>query len=441
VTGAATGIRERVALRRHELPVVAAGPEGQLDDPVDVRGADLAVRLDRPEAVRLGAAGSHHELANPERRIGRTRRRLRSEPLVLVVVTVEDHVGTAVVGRVVVALDERLTPVHGARREERVVPVHERAGGRPGREVGSEPLFLGGLVAVWRPVEALRVHDRNVPGPEVVAVVGAARVARARAEERQLAREVPGVARQRAALLVAVVVRAGRRPRPRSRGPPGRVVAIGELLRRPGGIGVVAERRDDRVREVPEQRTCQRVGRPGAAGDVAGAHQHSVGRGRGRVDRERVRRALAPVAARVRLLGLRRVDTGAKSRRRFDRVGARSLRRAQGLEGCSERIVSCVQTHGDGRRVAGSGPGSAAEGRRRARCHAPVSRGVQRHDRNRVVDRMPDLVVGSDAVGGENRAVHRDLVEEAAEVVGASVGASQVQRQRVGGQVDRGRRL
>ena len=87
-------------------------------------------------------AGSHDELTHAARRIGPAGRILWCESLVVVIVTVEDHVRA---GRVQVSPERvvrRLVAVLPG-REARMMPVRERACRRVGGEVGSQPALLG----------------------------------------------------------------------------------------------------------------------------------------------------------------------------------------------------------------------------------------------------------------------------------------------------------
>ena len=143
VASAASRIGERPALLGDEFPAVASGLQVQLDDPVRAGVPHLAVRSDRSEAVGVGAAGADDELADTRGRIGHTVRVLRRKALVLVVVPVENDFGSAVVqSRSSTAAIAVVTAVHGARGEQRVVEVRERARSRARGQVGAQPLLL-----------------------------------------------------------------------------------------------------------------------------------------------------------------------------------------------------------------------------------------------------------------------------------------------------------
>ena len=83
--------------------------------------------------------------------------------------------------------------------------------------------------------------------------------------------------------------------------PPGRTVAIGELSRRPVGIGVVP-RGEHGARDTVEQRAREGRARRGAGRDVPRAHEH------GADEHAHVRRSLG--AARVRDRHVDRVPAG-----------------------------------------------------------------------------------------------------------------------------------
>src|SRR3954452_21308166 len=140
VTGAGSGVGE-VARSRDEMPVVARLVKVEPDDPEGARGAQLAVGAGNEERPLLGAAGPYDELAHPAEAVLATGRVLWREPLIVVLVTVDDHVRAGGiertpegVGRPGIAMD--------ARAEPRVVPDRERAHGGRRLEVRGEPSTL-----------------------------------------------------------------------------------------------------------------------------------------------------------------------------------------------------------------------------------------------------------------------------------------------------------
>ena len=105
--------------------------------------ADLAVGDGRAKGVVAGAAGADYELADPLG-VGGTAWVLGREPFVVVVVPVEDDVRPS---RVEVApewVERGVTPMLGAGRKARLVPVREDALRRMRGEVVLEPRLLRG---------------------------------------------------------------------------------------------------------------------------------------------------------------------------------------------------------------------------------------------------------------------------------------------------------
>src|SRR5439155_2116433 len=84
-----------------------------------------------------------HELPDSSDWIRRAARRLRREPLVVVVVTHHYDIGVVVVERLPQRLRLGRAPVTpGA--EARMVPIGQDAGLRGGRQIGAQPQLLGG---------------------------------------------------------------------------------------------------------------------------------------------------------------------------------------------------------------------------------------------------------------------------------------------------------
>src|SRR4051794_7473916 len=120
------GVREGRPCYRDELPVVRAGMERQLQD-AERRGIpDCAVGDDAREGPEVVAARSDDELPD-SRRIRDAARVLRREPLVVVVVAVEDDVGARGVEVAPERVDRRVAAMFGPRRKARLVPVRELA--------------------------------------------------------------------------------------------------------------------------------------------------------------------------------------------------------------------------------------------------------------------------------------------------------------------------
>src|SRR5215208_6236660 len=143
MAGRATRVREALAGLWDELPLVARGVQGQLQDAIAVAVADLAVGPGRAEAVVARAAGADDELPDASTRIGLSRRVLRRKPLVVVLVAREHDIGVEVVQRLP-DRPHRVGPaMAGSGAEERVMPVGQRARGWLRRQVLAQPLLLG----------------------------------------------------------------------------------------------------------------------------------------------------------------------------------------------------------------------------------------------------------------------------------------------------------
>src|SRR5687767_7612752 len=94
----------------------------------------------------------------------RTVRRLRRKALVVVVVADEDEVGAVLVQGLPERTDELEIGFSGVgpRREERMVPVRERALGLARRELRAEPLLLLGTRSTGDHL-AVAVQDKDLP--------------------------------------------------------------------------------------------------------------------------------------------------------------------------------------------------------------------------------------------------------------------------------------
>src|SRR5215204_5655422 len=89
----AARIRKRLTFHRHELPIIAARAEGELQDTVGVVVVDLSVLNGTLNLiVALAPAGTDHELTDALLGVPRATRALRCEALVVVLMGGEDHV-------------------------------------------------------------------------------------------------------------------------------------------------------------------------------------------------------------------------------------------------------------------------------------------------------------------------------------------------------------
>src|SRR3954452_19093350 len=135
-----SGVGE-VARRRNEVPVVARLMEVEPDDPERPGGAQLAVGAGAEERPLRGAAGPDDELAHPAEAVLVPGRVLWREPLIVVLVTVDDHVGAGGVEGAPEGVRIAGVPVQ-TRAEPRMVPDGERAQGGRRLEVSGEPSTL-----------------------------------------------------------------------------------------------------------------------------------------------------------------------------------------------------------------------------------------------------------------------------------------------------------
>src|SRR5713101_7857174 len=143
VAFAAAGVGKALPCFGNELPVIAAGLEGELPDSEGGGIAQFAVGLRFTEGAVIFAAGANDELANAASGIWSTVRRLRGEALVIVLVAGDDELGVGIVKSLEEGLDGEVVAVSAAGTEERLVPIGERTGGGMRSEISAEPLFLG----------------------------------------------------------------------------------------------------------------------------------------------------------------------------------------------------------------------------------------------------------------------------------------------------------
>src|SRR5436190_1414472 len=142
-TRVAAAVRERAARNRDELPVVTRRVQRQLEDTPRAVVADLTVRNGRSERVAVAhAAGASDDLTDPVR-VGAAARVLPREPLVVVLVAVEDDLCMSSVEVLPDRVPIRVAPVRRARRPARLVPVREGALVRVCRQVLPKPRLLG----------------------------------------------------------------------------------------------------------------------------------------------------------------------------------------------------------------------------------------------------------------------------------------------------------
>ena len=230
---ATAGIGEALPCLGNELPVVAAGLEGELQDAEGCGIAHFAVGFCFPEGAVILAAGAHDEFANAARGICSAIRRLRGEALVIVIVAGDHDVGVGFVESLEKRLNGEIVAVGATGTEERLVPVGEGAGGGMGREIGAQPFFLRRSGFAAADILTFAVEHDDVPGSEFVAVVTGLLVARSCSEIVEIGCRTSGMK-----LMIA-----RGRPRAGFYATPGLVVAD-EILFRAIGIGQVADSHD-----------------------------------------------------------------------------------------------------------------------------------------------------------------------------------------------------
>src|SRR5215211_8315372 len=97
MTAVAPGVGKGLTRNGHELPLVTTRMEGQLQYSVGVNVAHLAVGFGRQKRVERVSPGTDDELPYPTFRIRLPFRRLGTEALIVVIVAIQNHVGTTLV--------------------------------------------------------------------------------------------------------------------------------------------------------------------------------------------------------------------------------------------------------------------------------------------------------------------------------------------------------
>src|SRR5215208_476971 len=247
MTPAAAGVREGSLVNRYEIPVVAARLERELDDPVGVRVANLAISLYLPESSETSTARAYHELPDPPFFVQFPLRILRGEALVVVVVARDHNLGVVCIERIPDRLGvARFTPVLDARAVAGVVEVGQGALRTVGRKVPLEPLdhrvakttARDASVSLRRAVALPCVQRHYVPLSKVVRVASPVALGCNRPEVVEVA---PPVLRGGAAHVLVVAwggLGAGLLC------PPGILVVALEILDAPRFVGIVSDRKD-----------------------------------------------------------------------------------------------------------------------------------------------------------------------------------------------------
>ncbi len=157
-------VGECLAGHGDELPIIAAGAEGQLDHTESVAVSNLAVGNGCLEGAQALAACPHYELSNAKRRIRSAVGILRREAFVIVVVTIDNDLRPGLIK----GLPDRLhlvvvsVPSGG---EQRMMPVGQGAGRGVSGQVFAKPSLLGRTCAAATYLGAVAVEGEDVPGP------------------------------------------------------------------------------------------------------------------------------------------------------------------------------------------------------------------------------------------------------------------------------------
>src|ERR1035437_4735780 len=235
--------------------------------------ADLLVA----ESSQFLTAGARNDLRYSAQRIGQSRRSLRKESLVVVIVAVQDQIDVRIIQDLPDRLKARVASVP-TRTEARLVPVRDGAWLRLVLQILLQPVFLRLAVEVAELAQHddFAVEHDHVPGAYLVAVVSGAGGAGLLAE----------IGEVRVGRLAEIVVVAGGRVKLVHDAPlriaPRRAEAIGELPRGAFLIRVVTER-EYRIRHfrhavclenAVHQHRCLVIAAAVASGNVADAHEY-----------------------------------------------------------------------------------------------------------------------------------------------------------------------
>src|SRR5215831_19114506 len=171
MTGAATAVRDGTIGSGHEVPLVAVRQECQLENAVLAADLPLAVWFARHKSiVGVDAARADDELADAASRIAAAVGCLRGKPFIEMIVAVHHDLGAGVVKNLE-KIPHPLIIAVLARREERMVPVGERASVGVRRQIGLQPRALrrSGTDAHAKLVVA--VQRNEMPRPKIETVV------------------------------------------------------------------------------------------------------------------------------------------------------------------------------------------------------------------------------------------------------------------------------
>src|SRR5262252_5235980 len=109
MAASASRISKAFAFFGKELPIVAFGMQSQLQHSKGIAVSHLAVGLGIAKlAMAVFAAAAHYKFADTARRIELAIRVLRSKALVIVIVSIDHHIGISSVQRLPEGLDLRI---------------------------------------------------------------------------------------------------------------------------------------------------------------------------------------------------------------------------------------------------------------------------------------------------------------------------------------------
>jgi hypothetical protein len=97
VAGTVSGVSKALALLRNEQPFIASGEKSQFKNAKGFVIANFTIVLDGPERTQIFAAGTHYKFTNAFFKVLPTLGILQCKSFVIVIVTVNDHVGVSVV--------------------------------------------------------------------------------------------------------------------------------------------------------------------------------------------------------------------------------------------------------------------------------------------------------------------------------------------------------
>jgi hypothetical protein len=137
------GINADASRNRNELPAVPLRVKLETKDTVAAEVPSLAVGLRQKNRRERTPPGSNNELANSTSRVSNRIGCLRSEALIIMIVTCYDDVGVELVQRTENVLHDGYVAVK-TRAEDRIVPVSERAMSGARGKIGAKPLLLNG---------------------------------------------------------------------------------------------------------------------------------------------------------------------------------------------------------------------------------------------------------------------------------------------------------